>query len=281
MPDFLADLLKPERLTSVVDVGANPIDGEPPYRTLLNAGLCAVIGFEPQPDALSKLNAGKGPTETYLPYVVGNGEPGVLRVCSSAGMSSLFRPDMNVATYFRGFETWGRIVKELPVETRRLDEISEIAHLDFLKIDVQGAELDVFRFGERKLASAVAIQTEVSFIPLYEEQPTFGEIDIELRRQGFVPHAFPAVKNWMIAPTFNQANPYAALNQVLEADVIYVRDFTKPNLITVEQFKHLTLIAHHCFGSFDLAVNCLHRLQERGAIASDGVDRYISAGRSR
>src|SRR4051812_25241847 len=114
MPDFLAALVKPERLTSVVDVGANPIDGDPPYRPLLAAGLCTVVGFEPQLDALHALNARKGAAETYLPYVVGNGEPGVLRVCSSGGMSSLFRPDKNVARYFRGFEAWGQVVKELP-----------------------------------------------------------------------------------------------------------------------------------------------------------------------
>ncbi len=46
---LLAELIKPERLTAVVDVGANPIDGVPPYRPLLAKGLCTVVGFEPQP----------------------------------------------------------------------------------------------------------------------------------------------------------------------------------------------------------------------------------------
>ena len=29
---------------------------------------------------------------------------------------------------------------------------------------------------------------------LYKNQPTMGEIDIELRRQGFIPHCFAAEK---------------------------------------------------------------------------------------
>jgi hypothetical protein len=50
------------------------------------------------------------------------------------------------------------------------------------------------------LAKAVVIQTEVSFIALYKGQPVFGDIDLELRKSGFVPHAFAAINKRMIAP---------------------------------------------------------------------------------
>ncbi|MEJ3816632.1 FkbM family methyltransferase, partial [Campylobacter jejuni] len=69
------------------------------------------------------------------------------------------------------------------------DDIGEIDAMDYLKIDVQGSELAVFQNGRRRLAEAVVIQTEVSFLPLYKKQPVFGEIDLELRSQGFIPHA--------------------------------------------------------------------------------------------
>jgi hypothetical protein len=41
MPDFLIDLIQPERLTTVVDIGAIPIDTPPPYRNLLERGFAA------------------------------------------------------------------------------------------------------------------------------------------------------------------------------------------------------------------------------------------------
>jgi FkbM family methyltransferase len=272
----LIDILQPKRLTAVVDIGANPIDGQPPYTPLLAAKLCKVVGFEPQSEALAALNSRKGDTEKYLPYVVGDGSPATLRVCRAPGMTSLLRPDANTATYFRGFEGLGQVIDERPVETRRLDDIAEISHLDFLKIDVQGAELTVIRNGAERLANAVAIQTEVSFVPLYEEQPSFGEIDLELRRLGFIPHCFAGVKNWMISPLFDERNPYAAINQLLEADIVYVRDFTKPDLMKPEQLKHLAIIAHYCYRSIDLALNCIHRLVTRKAIPSDSLERYLS-----
>ncbi len=67
MTTTFADFLTPQRATEVVDVGANPIDGKPPYTAMLSAGLCRVTGFEPQEQALLELEQRKGPNEHYLP----------------------------------------------------------------------------------------------------------------------------------------------------------------------------------------------------------------------
>jgi FkbM family methyltransferase len=278
--DPLFKLLRPERLTAVVDIGANPIDGDPPYKSMLEKRLCRVVGFEPQSDALASLNAKKSDCETYLPYVISDGSEGTLRVCRAPGMTSLLRPDQHMLGHFQGFKEWGQIVQEISVSTRRLDDIAEVEAFDLLKIDVQGSELAVFKHGRQKLSGAVAVQTEVSFLPLYEGQPIFGEIDLELRAQGFIPHGFPAINKRMIAP-LSTNNPYVALNQLLEADIVYVRDFTRPEKISSEQLKHLALIAHHCYGSWDLAANCIHHLAARGVSPTDSIPQYLTLIRQR
>jgi len=51
--ELLLNLLAPGRLTAVVDVGANPIDGDPPYAPMQQQRLCPVVGFEPQPEPLA------------------------------------------------------------------------------------------------------------------------------------------------------------------------------------------------------------------------------------
>ena len=81
------------------------------------------------------------------------------------------------------------------IETQRLDDLAEVDDIDFLKIDIQGGELAVLVHGREKLKNAVVIQTELQFVNLYEGQPSFGEVDQELRAQGFIPHAFAALKN--------------------------------------------------------------------------------------
>ncbi len=272
--DGLSDLLHPARLTEVVDIGANPIDGDPPYKQMMLLKLCRITGFDPHPAAIAQLAERKSPQETYLPYAVGDGAAHALNICRGMGFASLLQPDAKTLTHFPNFTELGRVIERIPQKTRRLDDVTEIAAIDLLKIDIQGGELAVFQHGRRKLAKAVAIQTEVSFVPLYEKQPVFGEIDLELRSLGFVPHTFAAINRKMIAPMLGP-DPAAAINQLVEADVVYVRNFVDAEAMDSEQLKHLALIAHHCYGSFDLALNCIHHLTTRGAISPDGKNRYV------
>ncbi len=273
----LRDLLSPSRLTHVVDIGANPLDGgQPPYLPMLNANLCQVTGFEPQREPLLALQRRSGPNELYLPYAVGDGGPHTLNVCHASGMTSLLEPDPTNLELFPTLQPLGVVIERVPLETRRLDDIDEIAHLDLLKIDIQGGELAVFRNGHTKLGEAVAIQTEVSFVTWYRSQPSFGEVDSELRSQGFIPHGFTALRSRPIGDITVDDGSGPHSNQLTEADVVYVRDFAHPDLISDEQLKHLALIAHHCYGSIDLTVRCALLLEERHILETGTARRYLS-----
>ena len=278
--DGLVDLLRPRRLTSVVDIGANPIDGDPPYKDMLRQRVCRVIGFDPHPDVLNPLNAAKSDLETYLPYAVGDGGTHTLKICRGIGFASLLQPDEKVLTHFPRFSELGKVVNEIQLVTRRLDDIAEIRELDLLKIDIQGSELAVFRNGRERLAKAIAIHTEISFVPLYKGQPVFGDVALELHSLGFIPHMFASINRKMIAPMMG-ANPAAAINQLVEADIVYVRDFTKAEAMDSEQLKHLAIIAHHCYRSYDLAVNCIHHLATRNEVAPNAKGRYLEMVQSK
>lgn len=272
----LFNLLQPLRLTEIVDIGANPIDGDPPYKTLLQSKLCKVTGFEPQLEALEKLNTQKSDLEQYLPYAIADGNMHTLRVCQYSGMTSLLEPDQNTFDNFLALKANATVMERVPISTSKLDDIVEIQALDFLKIDIQGAELAVFLSGKEKLRNAVVIQTEISFVTLYENQPSFGEIDIELRSQGFIPHCFSAVKKWPISPFMFENEPLRGVNQLLEADIVYVRDFTQPQKIDNEQLKHLAMIAHCCYQSFDLTLRCINLLEQRAALPANTQQLYIN-----
>ena len=107
--------------------------------------------------------------------------------------------------------------------------------------------------------------------------PLFGEVDLELRSLGLIPHHLHHINRRTILPAFSAENPNSAMNQMLFADVIYVRDFTKANLMDDEQLKHLALVAHHCYCSHDLAIHCLYRLAARNAIAPNAVDLFAAS----
>jgi hypothetical protein len=67
----LAERLGTSCRVKIVDVGANPIDGPAPYAPMLAAKSAEVVGFEPNPAALARLNEKKGPLEIYLPHALG------------------------------------------------------------------------------------------------------------------------------------------------------------------------------------------------------------------
>lgn len=277
MADKLAELLEIERIPTVVDIGANPLDGgDPPYKPLLDKYLCNVIGFEAQESILMALQKRNRPHETYLPHVVGDGEPATLYVCKAGGMSSILKPSIERLASFNDLTDLGEVLEEVPVQTVRLDDIAEIEHLDYLKIDIQGGEREVFSGGAAKLAGCVVIQTEVAFAQTYENQPTIGSIDIQLRMLGFVPHTLADLRMWPISPAVMGGNRRQACRQIVEADLVYVRDFTRAGTMTAEQWKMLALIAHHCYQSYDLALRAILMAHALGALPENAAARYCS-----
>jgi len=241
----------------VVDVGANPIDGTPPYGDLLRAGIADVVGFDPDPESLRRLNAQKTAAETYLPHAIGDGRRHTLHVCRAPGMTSLLTPNPSVLGLFHGFPEWGQVVSVETIDTVRLDDVRETAGLDLLKIDIQGGELMAFRNAEARLAEALVIQTEVEFLPLYIDQPLFGDVDVFLRGRGFAFHRFFPIVSRVIVPTLLENDIYAGMSQSVWADAIYVRDFTRLDALSGRQLLAMATILHDCYGSFDLVMHIL------------------------
>lgn len=262
-------------MVKVVDIGANPIDGDPPYASLLRSGCANVVGFEPNPFALARLNAGKGPNETYLPDPVGDGGRHILHICLAEGMTSLLKPNKAVLDLFHGFSDWAQVVGKDEVRTVRLDDVPETAGVDFLKLDIEGAELMVLRNAEARLREALVIQVEVAFLPIHENQPLFSDIDQFLRARGFMLHRFfPAVSR-VLRPLVIANDIHAGLSQLVFADAVYVRDITRLAVLTEKQLLKTAALMHECYRSFDLV---LHLLSEHDRRTGGGLAPSYHAG---
>lgn len=283
--DLLAPAFAEDRTgrppVEVVDIGANPIDGDAPYRPLLDAGCCRVTGFEPQAPALADLLRQAGPDERYLPYAVGDGGRHTLHLCATSGFASLLEPDAAQLDLLIDFPQLARVTGREPVQTHRLDDIAEITDIDFLKIDIQGGELPVLTAGRSRLEGAVAVQTEVGFHRLYHDQPTFADVDLELRGQGFVPHQFVTTRTWPIAPVVWADPLERSARQLVEADLLYVRDPVRLDEYTDAQLGRLALIADVAYGSFGLSLRCLLALIDRGVLDRAAQGKYcrLAGGR--
>ena len=247
----------------IVDIGANPIDGEPPYKKLLDSNLVNVIGFEPNKDALMRLNKMKGPSETYIGKAVYDGTKQELKLCSAQGMTSLLEPNTNLLGYLHGFSEWGLVENRQQIQTVKLDDVKEIKNIDYLKIDIQGAELEVFKNATNFLSNCCVIHTEVGFLEMYENQPLFSEVEMYLRELGFLFHRFSPLVSRVVKPMYINDSPYSELSQVSWADAIFVRDFTQFNRLSITQLKKIALVLHDIYGSFDIVLRALMEVDNK------------------
>lgn len=277
---YLADHLGLERQTDVVDIGANPLD-DPPYKKLLDARLCRVHGFEPQPEAFAELQKVKTPLETYYECAVGDGKEHTLNIYNQSGLSSVFDLDMESIEFLGRSKRAGKLREQVPLTTMRLDDIKGIKNIDLLKIDVQGAEAMIFDSGKSKLKTAVAVVTELRFYPLYYKELLLDAQISRLAKFGLMFHKFLFVKSKMISNSqSDRLRPRMLHTQAIDGDAVFIKDLRKPDEVSNTQLRHLALLADAVFGSFDLTLHCIDLLAARrkvsGSLAANYVD-YLPA----
>jgi FkbM family methyltransferase len=259
----------------IIDVGASPIDGPPPYQPLLDAGRVRLLGFEPDPDQHRALLAQNVRNATYLPFAVGDGRPGTLHICKAPGMTSLLRPDLEILRHLPGFAEWGTVLRTMEVSTKRLDDIPEAAGTDYVKLDLQGGELAVLHGAGRVLDDVLMIHLEVQFVPFYENQPLFADLDQALRRAGFYFHRFLPITSRVFLPLQVGGSPYAGLSQQLWTDAIYVKRFTDFGRMSPRSLLKIAALANDLYGSVDLAALALQHADRQAK--SERLKRYIAA----
>jgi len=72
------------------------------------------------------------------------------------------------------------------VQQVRLEEVLDPGCIvDLLKLDLQGYELEALKGCGSLIERIKIITTEIEFVPLYDGQPLFGDIDVFLRAHGF------------------------------------------------------------------------------------------------
>lgn len=271
----LEALLNLPDLPRIADIGANPMNHAAPYADFLKHGFCTVTGFEPQEDTMRELIEQKSDLETYLPDAVGDGETHTLNLYRGFGLASIFTIRGQTLGYLRGLRRAARPQGTVNIKTSRLDDISEVGRVDLLKIDIQGGELSVFENGARTLGSVLAVQTEVNFFPLYDDQPGFGEIDVCLRQFGLVPHSFQHIEKRIVLSKWGSAmnNRHAA--QMLDGDILYLRDLSKPDALSSHDLGRMALISAGVYGLTDVTLRCLELLQMRAEIEEADLEAYL------
>jgi FkbM family methyltransferase len=98
--------------------------------------------------------------------------------------SSLLAPGRHLEIF-----PWIRFERTIEVKTERLDLLCGrlgIERVDFIHLDVQGAELTVLTGAGAILEGVRAVWMEVEAIPLYQDQPLKADVEAFMTSHGFV-----------------------------------------------------------------------------------------------
>jgi len=214
LEEQVSAILRDLRINCVLDVGANVGQYA---RSLRRAGYHGrIVSFEPLEEFATKLRrkSAKDPGWRVQQYALGDEESTAeINATPGASLSSLLPASEFGKEWSRKLE---RSVKET-IQVRRLDSVLDevLAGLDeprvYLKLDTQGYDLPAFRGAGDRLPEILAMQSEVSCLPIYEGMPQLEEQLGVYRQAGFdIAGLFPVSLH---RPTL----------RVLEFDAILVR----------------------------------------------------------
>ena len=144
-----------------------------------------LILVEPDPEEAASLKSHH--QGDILPYALWSKETElVLNINKSAGTSSIFEPNISFLRQFDDSERFDAVSKII-LKTKTIDglvDTGELTDLDFMKIDVQGAELEILKGGLNYLKNnLVGLEVEVEFSSIYEDQPLFSEVETFVRQE--------------------------------------------------------------------------------------------------
>lgn len=152
-----------------------------------------------------------------------------LYVTKGIDCTSLYEPNHEYLQRFAGFGEHFELDFSVEIETTTLDifcQQESITEIDFLSIDVQGAELDVVKGALHLLNKTIlALELEVEFTKMYKNQPLFSDIDRFLQ-----PYDFSLFDLIIEHPMCRRPRSVSEIysqektGQLLWADALYLRD---------------------------------------------------------
>jgi len=160
------------------------------------------------------------------------------------------------------------VTAERTTQARALDSLFSDREIHFMKLDVEGAELELLKGAKKQLQTSVlGVRSEVLFAPVYKDAPLFGDLHREMLDSGFELLNFDYTGAGNKAARFTLPGRYGKL---LSSDAVWVvgndRLFAAKGARLVQDILRLAIFLL-MNGATDLAIDLLLRAVSREAVS--------------
>ena len=233
----------PEAPFSILDGGARGGPSDVRWRAIGDRRL-VIHGFEVENDECERLNrdaSEKGLPHRYYPSALWSSEgPLTIHGNKAPGGISAYPQNVELTNRWKFqnatqkfyaremFHPTGEISTVAATTIDNWSRDNAIGKIDFLKLNVQGAELEILKGARDSLAPILGVDLEVSFVESYLGRPMFADVDAFLRHNGFHffdlfgLHNMGRAESPVTSMHTPGLNPYQG--QLIEAHGLYFRD---------------------------------------------------------
>jgi hypothetical protein len=196
-----------------------------------------------------------------------------LNLCRKPMASSIYEPNRQFINLFPEPER-NDIVDTIKLPSETVDRVAQQANVNFdvIKLDVQGAELDVLKGATNSLAQTLAIDIEVEFCELYKDQPLFDQVFSFLRKSGLEFIDFTYIYRW-------SPDSFNGLGQTTFSDALFMRAPEKvaesKDASTIRKFAMICAV----YERGDLLIRLGNACAKNTSIEKETISRILDLGK--
>lgn len=290
-PRFTRDLISTAGFkgcpVSIVDVGSR---GGFEQHWHVYKDQIEMIGFEADVTECQRLNSeDTGGRQRYFPFALfSRRESRPFYITAYPASSGFYPADSSIIQSFPDKANLA-IVDSIEISTLDLDTFvveQDISNIDFIKLDTEGAELEILKGAQNTLAKSVlGLSLEVWFQPWHVGQALFSEIDSFLRGLGYrlFDIATYRINRETLPDIVTSPEPGPSRwGQVVSGDALYLRDGAaemRDGTLLANEWNDITVLKlasfMEIFGLPDCAAELIKMAGERHILEKKKVSRFL------